>query len=661
VKIIKSFDIFETLITRPFAPPNRLFPLIAEAANRTRGLSIDPCVFAHARILAEKGIRKKAAKPEVTIREIYCECGVSLNLSEDHIEALISCEAQLEIELCRPIGVGLDRLESARRKCDGIIFISDMYLPGKVLQQILLRNGCWKDGDRLYVSCEVGATKRSGEMFRYVLERESISADQLVHVGSDPSSDVQIPRRMGIGVEPFLQGNLNTRESNLAGAKDFGTLIPGLLAGCSRLARLSADGDTEQHQRVQEIAAHTAGPFLSGFVLWVLQIAKEVGLKRIYFISRDGFVLLKVARELARSVYPEIELRYLYGSRQAWHFPASRGIGLENASWVWTWSTSYSIATVLSRVGVEPHRVALQLEDAGISPAEWNEPMSRENEAKLKKVFKQREFQKVLIGEAEKQRALLVAYLRQEGLFSEVESAIVDVGWKGKLQDSLGAILEEEGKRSPLPGFYVGLNHRGIRQEKGERRTFLFDLRTNPRWRLKIAQPQSCIEAFCSANHGSVVGYCAEGDAIAPLLQSWKIEPFESWGLEVLHSIATSYAKELAKALSWLREVKIDPMLAVYSLALTWSRPTLEEAECLGSFPFIEHQSGVGAKPLARPLPWRHFVRIMKTKYSKSYRVIWVEGCLRLTPEPRGSLLRAANLLKSAGIWALSWNTRGLP
>jgi len=93
-----------------------------------------------------------------------------------------------------------------------------------------------------------------------------------------------------------------------------------------------------------------------------------------------------------------------------------------------------------------------------------------------------------LMREAEKQRALLVAYLKQEGLFSDTESAIVDVGWNGKLQDSLGVILEEEGHR-PMNGFYVGLNHRDTRHEKGERWTYLFDLRHDPKWRLPIPQP----------------------------------------------------------------------------------------------------------------------------------------------------------------------------
>jgi hypothetical protein len=285
--------------------------------------------------------------------------------------------------------------------------------------------------------------------------------------------------------------------------------------------------------------------------------------------------------------------------------------------------------------------------------------MTKQEEARLKQVFSKPEFRNILTGEVEKQRNLLVAYLRQEGLFSDVAYAIVDVGWKGNLQDSLSTILEEEGRRRPVSGFYVGLNYRGSLQEKGERKTYLFDLRNDPHWRLQIPQPQSCIETFCAANHGSTIGYCVQEGSIVPVLQRWQTGPFETWGLEELQTVAAAYATELARVLGWLGKTSIDPLLAVRSLAFIWSNPTREEAECLGSFPFMEDQSGTGAKPLARPLPWRHFATIGKSKYFKSYRVIWVEGCLRLTPEPRSSLLRFANVVKNAGRRALSWHDCG--
>jgi predicted HAD superfamily hydrolase len=654
MQFVKSFDIFETLVARPFGSPHNLFPLVAVIASKHHHIFIDARIFEEGRLLAEKTARKKTGKPEVTIEDIYAECRSILKLSKEDVAILISCEIKLEIELCRPISSGRALLEKARREGSRIVFISDMYLPGSALRAILLRNACWKDGDHLYVSCEVGATKHSGEMFPHVLESESVAANQMIHIGNHPHSDVEVPRRFGIAVEAFLDGNLNPRESHLAMTKGFGPLAPGLLAGCSRLARLGNTELTRQHQILREIAACAAGPFLCAFVLWVLQSAKAQRLKRLYFISRDGFILLKVAKELAGSVDPTIELRYLYGSRQAWHFPASRGMGLEKAAWVWQWTTSYSVATVLSRVGLTSEAVCSLLENGGISPDVWNEPMSQEDEVKLKKVFLNPEFKTSLLREAQKQRLLFVEYLKQEGLFSGTEYAIVDVGWHGNLQDSLNVILEQEGYRA-VSGFYIGLNYRGNREEKGERKAYLFDLRHDPKWRLPIPQPQSCLEAFCTANHGSTLRYRVEGVSIAPVLQTWDAGPLRAWGLEVFQTVVTAYATELSKVLSWMENLNIDPLLAARSLALTWSNPTLEEAGCLGSFPFVEDQVGTGAKPLARPLPWQHFTRVIRPKYSKSYRVIWMEGCLRLTPEPRSSLLRLANYVKDAGRWALNW------
>jgi predicted HAD superfamily hydrolase len=656
--IVKSFDIFETLVARPFGSPQKVFPLIAAIAKSNHNISIEGRLFERERVLAEKRARKKTGKPEVTIEDIYAECQSIVKLSNEEIETLISIEIKLEIELCRPIGSARALLETARREGSRIVFLSDMYLPGSALHAILVRNAYWQDGDHLYVSCEVGATKHAGEMFRHVLEAESISANQMIHIGNHPHSDVEVPKRFGIAVEPFLQGNLNAREIQLTSTEGFDTQMSGLLAGCSRLARLGNTEGNRQHQKLREIAAGTAGPFLSAFVLWVLQAAKSQGLKRLYFISRDGFILLKIAKELAASVDPNIELRYLYGSRQAWHFPASRGNGLESASWVWEWTTSYSVATVLGRVGLTPEAVGTLLKGEGIPTAAWNGPMSQENEAKLKKIFLDPEFKGFLQREAQNQRELFVSYLKQEGLFSGTDHAIVDVGWNGNLQDSLGLILEQEGY-PPVSGFYVGLKYRGNREEKGKRLAYLFDLRHDPRWRLPIPQPQSCIETFCAANHGSTLQYSAETDSIAAVLQVWDTGPMRKWGLEVLQTVVTEYAAELARFLSSMDNLDIHPLLAARSLALTWSNPTLEEAGCLGSFPFVDDQTGTGAKPLAQSLPWRHFARIVQSKYSKSYRVIWMEGCLRLTPEPRSWLLRFANCVKNAGRLISDWKMRG--
>jgi len=122
----KSFDIFETLAARPFAPPHKVFPLVATIAKKDHNISVDPDSFEEERVLAEKTARKRAGKPEVTIEDIYAGRRSTFQLSEKHVAALIACEIKLEFELCRPIGAGLALLEKARHEGSRVVFISDM-------------------------------------------------------------------------------------------------------------------------------------------------------------------------------------------------------------------------------------------------------------------------------------------------------------------------------------------------------------------------------------------------------------------------------------------------------------------------------------------------------------------------------------------------------
>src|SRR6516225_4632811 len=96
MQLVRSFDIFETLVVRPFASPHNLFPLVAAMASRKHHISIDSRIFEEGRVLAERTARKRTGKPEVTIDDIYAECRSMLQLSEEDVEILIECEIELE-------------------------------------------------------------------------------------------------------------------------------------------------------------------------------------------------------------------------------------------------------------------------------------------------------------------------------------------------------------------------------------------------------------------------------------------------------------------------------------------------------------------------------------------------------------------------------------
>ena len=111
------------------------------------------------------------------------------------------------------------------------------------------------------------------------------------------------------------------------------------LAGASRLARLRAR-ERGVAPAVADVAAGVVAPVLISYVLWLASQARERGLSRLYFVSGDGEILLEVARPLLAVLAPEVECRYLYGSRQsqlgyagAARRIALRGRGIPVNSW----------------------------------------------------------------------------------------------------------------------------------------------------------------------------------------------------------------------------------------------------------------------------------------------------------------------------------------
>ena len=96
----------------------------------------------------------------------------------------------------------LDLIRDYRKRGKRILFISDMYLPSDFLRFQLRRFGFWEEGDRIYVSGEIGLTKYSGNLFRYIQREEKISRCSWKHVGDNTYSDYYVPKSMLIG-HPF--------------------------------------------------------------------------------------------------------------------------------------------------------------------------------------------------------------------------------------------------------------------------------------------------------------------------------------------------------------------------------------------------------------------------------------------------------------------------
>ena len=75
------------------------------------------------------------------------------------------------------------------------------------------------------------------------------------------------------------------------------------LAGASRLARLEAAQRGVSAPQA-EVGSGVLGPLLVGFALWVVAQARQHGVRRLYYVARDGEVMLAVARHVIGAPRP---------------------------------------------------------------------------------------------------------------------------------------------------------------------------------------------------------------------------------------------------------------------------------------------------------------------------------------------------------------------
>lgn len=186
-----SFDVFDTLITRPLPDPVRVFDYMARICPAA------PKNFPGMRTLAEREARKHAPCGEATLAEIYAALALMDGYNKELCSTLMVLEKETELRICRPRPEGAALLNAAADWDIRVILISDMYLSKERVSRMLCKCGLGHFSE-LYISSEYRRSKASGDLYRHVRRLEEMSFSRMLHIGDHPISDVLIPRQLGM-------------------------------------------------------------------------------------------------------------------------------------------------------------------------------------------------------------------------------------------------------------------------------------------------------------------------------------------------------------------------------------------------------------------------------------------------------------------------------
>lgn len=335
-----SFDVFDTLVVRPFYKPSDLFTLMNEYYFSLTG---KPSYhkFDMMRIHSESIARKiNKSGEEVNLNDIYNQLSKEYNVDAKIIELLKLREISLELELCKYRRSVKELYEMALSLGKKIIIVSDMYLSSEIISKILSKNG-YSGYIRLYVSSETGLTKSTGNMYDYVLKDLNISPSAILHIGDTWQSDIEMPKRFNIDSYFFpktIERLFNQIPDKITGNSaqefichmgnkvDFVHALDFFMLRCM-LGVVANEIFDNGYKSFDESTNFNADPDIIGYyalgmhvlsvIKWIANDLSNENYGRIHFVSRDGFIYKQVYDLIRRNMNNLPPSNYLYVSRKA--------------------------------------------------------------------------------------------------------------------------------------------------------------------------------------------------------------------------------------------------------------------------------------------------------------------------------------------------------
>ena len=588
---VYSFDVFDTALTRIWAKPTDLFWELGNRLKHDSLIKISPEAWSQLRIASEGKARYFSATNEVTLNEIYDQLAKSLNWTETDTKKAMYVEIELERFSLRFVPAIQLKIQALHQEDQSLTYLSDMYLPSEVIRGFLKDHQIWGGSDTLYVSSEVGLHKASGQLFQHYLTQYKLKASQLHHTGDNLYSDIKVPKKLGIQVQPFLETHLNRYEELIAGSERLPLRFRSLLAGASRLCRLDYQEKDVHRQIIWNTAANVIGPVFFGFVHWALQEAKRQGIQRLYFMARDGQILWKIAQIICRKWGYDIDCQYFYGSRQAFHFPSIQQIGEIEQEWLFDRPPFFSVRLACDRVNIQPEQIADALIRYGLSAEMWDRNLTEQEFTMLKTAVQDREIIDRIVGLAAIYREKALGYFKQAGIGDGKTFAIVDSGWTGRSQRSFSQILAIANLYPPggVTGFYFGLGGR-ITPFSADRLIPYF-LEPDAIAERGSLSSSPILELFLAADHGSTVRYEKQDQHFTPILRSEKNERGLRWGVLVQQQAILDFTERLIEHLQPEEcELRYFHQVTEDLLRTFIHTPSKQESQVFGSQPFSDQQ-----------------------------------------------------------------------
>ena len=315
------------------------------------------------------------------------------------------------------------------------------------------------------------------------------------------------------------------------------------------------------------------------YVTWVLKEARSDGIKRLYFLARDGWIMYELAKVLAPKLNVDIDLKYIHVSRYVLRNAEYYIIGKRCIDSICIGGIDITFEKLMKRAAMTDAEIKAVASEVGYTNR-LDECLSYSQIQELKNKLDSLgiSFFEFVNTHSKAFYDSTSAYFESVGLTESVNYAIVDSGWLGSTARSMENILENiTGEKKNILGYYFGIYNLPVNASASNYKSFYL----RPRFDIgKKARFSICLfETLFSSYEGMTMGYRKMADKIVPDL-SKNGNPNSK---EMLRNkdLIMLYESNLKAGDLSIRNVK-------RLLSLIMSSPTKDEARILGSLQFCD-------------------------------------------------------------------------
>lgn len=493
-----SFDVWDTLIKRKCNPEEiKLFTaryLLFKYESKIREEYRDSYIILKTRNCIEfeicKENEKKGKDGECRIIDVFNNLQKKIFKKEEDSIAIELLRIEIEHEK-KMIYVNEKVLDILEKYKDLKMYcISDFYMDKNSLKEILDSTILKNRFEEIYSSADFLLNKKSGNLYKKFEEDLKISPNAHIHVGDNEFSDIQVAKKMGIetiqmekyGEHDFCPNRNRKFDFNLDSLK--------IKEACKR------------EERLYNVGIDLA-PLLYFFVNKIVEYGMRNNRSEIYYQTREGETFIKIHEMIKKDNIYEVkipECKLLEVSRVATFGASLNEITISELLRLWSQYRCQSIKSLFKTldIDIKKYESIIKKYEIDIDEMIW-EPWFN---IKIQNLFNDDEFKNGINKELKEKRKQLIKFFESKGIVNdEKPMLIVDLGWRGTIQDNLAYIYTNK----QIDGYYYALyDYYNVQPKNTTKFAFIKDKEITYEY---IGKMITLFEMLFNPESGSVIYY----------------------------------------------------------------------------------------------------------------------------------------------------------